>query len=160
MTSDKNTLHEETLVHRVAARFFDRLGKGTPGGWARRKEKDDEVEKNINDWEPKWIPLWRKNKNRFKGTPDQRFEHFQEYTEEVGKDGEAVLIDDAEKKFKQLEREQRKHEKAEMLEAERLKAEHLKELERKLEDKKAQYGDRSPKQVYTEIAQKLKEMVG
>lgn len=47
-------------------------------GWERRRERDERAESNIA---PENLPLWRRIKGRFRGSPDERAEAFNEYVE-------------------------------------------------------------------------------
>ncbi len=74
----------------------------------RRKEKDEFTENNIP---AEHLRLWRKLKNQFKGTPDQRAEQFMEYVEAHPGDSEEVLQQHADKEVAKLVREQEKERK-------------------------------------------------
>jgi hypothetical protein len=93
-----------TLALSVVARYQEAL---TPRqkGWEKRKEKDDFAEQNIP---PEHLLLWRKIKNRFKGTPDQRAEQFMEYLEAHPEESDDVLQERADRDVAKLRREQEK----------------------------------------------------
>ncbi len=87
-------------AHRVADRYLE--AKGTGRGWEHRKEKDDFAEQNIP---PEHIILWRKLKNRFKGTPHERAEQFMEYLEEHPGENMDALQENADKELAKMTRE-------------------------------------------------------
>jgi len=91
---------KEGLTARVIARFEQ--AKGTPRGWEHRKEKDDFTEQNIP---PEYLVLWRKLKNRFKGTPHERAEQFMEYVEEHPGENTEALQENADKEVAKMTRE-------------------------------------------------------
>jgi len=71
-------------------------------GWERRKEKDDFTEQNIPS---EHLLLWRKLKNQFKGTPDERAEQFMEYVEAHPEENDAWLQEHADKEVAKATRE-------------------------------------------------------
>jgi hypothetical protein len=92
----------DPLTPRVLARFLDREGYGTPGGWEHRKERDEAVVVNIP---PHLQALWRKTKNKFKGTPEKRLEQFLQYVHEHEGEEMGVLQDEAEAQLAKMIRE-------------------------------------------------------
>jgi hypothetical protein len=98
------------LATRVVARYLDHLGYGTSKGWLVRKERDQFVEQNIERLEPHLLALWRKMKNKFKGTPDRRYEQFLEYVHEHPGEDIEHLDDLAEATLKKWERDLAKKE--------------------------------------------------
>ncbi len=147
----------DSLVQRVVDGFLDRHGKGTSRGWEKRRERDQLVENNIEHMEPHLLTLWRKTKNLFKGDSTQRFERFMDYVHDHPDEGMAAAADAAEKKWKREEKAFEKEQKAEY-EAALAAAKAAKELE--AENRRVRYEERTPKQVYTEIASQLKDLNG
>lgn len=99
----------ERSAIKIAALYQEAL---TPRqkGWEHRKEKDDFAEKNIP---PEHVMLWRKMKNQFKGTPDQRAERFMEWLEGHPGEENEFLQDRADVDVRKLQREQQKQVKLE-----------------------------------------------
>lgn len=95
----------DPLSSRVADRYLETKLSPHQRGWEKRKEKDDFTEMNIP---PEHLALWRKLKNQFKGTPDQRAEAFMEYVESHPGESDAVLQQNADKEIAKLQREQEK----------------------------------------------------
>lgn len=60
---------------------------GAIRGWEHRRERDDFAAQNIP---PEYLPLWEVWKNRFKGTPHERFESFMEFAQ--SEDGQQELL--------------------------------------------------------------------
>ena len=90
---------------RVVARFLEARSAPHQRGWEHRKEKDEFTENNIP---AELRTLWPKLKNKFKGTPDQRYEHFMEYVEEHPNEVSETLEKHSEKQVAKLLREQAK----------------------------------------------------
>jgi hypothetical protein len=90
----------DPLVSRVLARFLE--GYGTPHGWEHRKELDEAVTVNIP---PHLQALWRKTKNKFKGTPQRRLEQFEHYVHEHEGEENSVLQDEADAQLARMIRE-------------------------------------------------------
>jgi len=97
---------------RVVARYLE--AKGTSRGWEHRKEQDERAENNIP---PEHQLFWRKIKNMFKGTPDQRAEQFMEYLEAHPGENDELLQQHADKgaakAIREWERKQREQGKLE-----------------------------------------------
>ncbi len=89
-----------SCASRVVARFLE--AKGTPGGWERRKEKDERTKNNIP---PEYHLLFDKMKSRFKGNPDERAEQFLEFVEEHPNENAAILQAYADKELAKATRE-------------------------------------------------------
>lgn len=93
---------------RVVSRYLVAKPSGPGLGWERRKENDSMTEKNIP---PEHLLFFRRIKNLFKGTPDQRAEQFMEYLEEHPGESEQWLIEHADtelaKSTRKWEREQK-----------------------------------------------------
>lgn len=98
----------DALASRVVARFLaessDPVGYGTQKGWQHRRERDEEVERNVTHLSPHLQTLWRKTKNKFKGTPDRRYEQFLEYVHEHPEEGLEHLDTEVEKQLKKWEK--------------------------------------------------------
>lgn len=100
-----NHLTLEQLAVRVATRYLEARISPQQRRKELREEKNDFTEKNIP---PEHLALWRKVKNQFKGTPDQRAERFMEYVEEHPGESERVLQENADKYVSKMLREQDK----------------------------------------------------
>jgi len=90
----------DPLAPRVLARFLEAYGTGR--GWEHRREKEEAV---IVNMPPHLQALWRKTKNQFKGTPEQRLEKFLEYVHEHEGEAMSVLQDEADKAVQKMVRE-------------------------------------------------------
>lgn len=90
----------DPLAPRVFARFLEAYGTGR--GWEHRREKEEAV---IVNMPPHLQALWRKTKNQFKGTPEQRLEKFLEYVHEHEGEAMSVLQDEADKAVQKMVRE-------------------------------------------------------
>lgn len=94
---------------RVVARFLEARPTGPAKGWERRKENDSLAENSIP---PEHLLFWRKIKNHFKGTPDQRAEQFMEYLDLHPGESDEWLFEHADK---ELGKATRKHEREQMV---------------------------------------------
>jgi hypothetical protein len=92
----------DALTPRVLARFLEREGYGTPGGWEHRREREEAVIVNLP---PHLQALWRKTKHQFKGTPERRLEQFLEYAEQHGGEEMGALQDEADAKLEMMIKE-------------------------------------------------------
>jgi hypothetical protein len=70
-------------------------------GWEHRREKEEAVLVNLS---PDEIVLWRKIKNRFKGSPHERFEKFKHYVHEHPEELRRRLGEHGEERAKALVR--------------------------------------------------------
>lgn len=85
-------------------RYSRRFGHyGTYRGAEHRRERDEQVEVNIP---PHLIPLWRRTRRQFRGTPHQRYEQFMQYVHDSGEgEGMAALQDEADEKLERMIRD-------------------------------------------------------
>lgn len=65
-------------------------------GWETRRQNDERVAVNIA---PDLLPLWDRIKGQFKGTPEERFEAFDQYASEHGSEIDQAVNDEAEEKL-------------------------------------------------------------
>lgn len=105
---------QDTAI-RVAARYLEADLSPHQRGWEHRREQD---ERALNNIPPEHAGAWKKLKNLFKGTPDQRAEQFMEYLEEHPGESDTWLQDNADKevakatrKWEKEQREQARQEK-------------------------------------------------
>lgn len=90
------------IAERVVARYLEAKATGPGLGWERRKERDDWAEQGIP---PEHQLFWRKIKNKFKGTPDQRAEQFMEYIDLHPGESEEWLAEHADQELAKATRE-------------------------------------------------------
>lgn len=61
-------------------------------GWETRRERDERVTENLP---ADLLPLWKRMRNQFKGSPMHRYEMFMQYVEEHEDEGIEALVDEA-----------------------------------------------------------------
>jgi hypothetical protein len=98
------------MEYRVAARHMEAKPPPHQRGWEHRKEQDERAQNNIP---PEYQLAWKRLKNQFKGTPDQRAEQFMEYMEEHPGENDDLLQQRADKDVAKMQRDQQKQVKQE-----------------------------------------------
>lgn len=70
---------------------------GTRRGAEHAREREEQAEVNIP---PDLLPLWRRTRRQFRGTPHQRYEQFMQYAHDSGeREAMGALQDDADAKL-------------------------------------------------------------